>query len=759
MAGSSNGLQPDSDIHLPTAAEVTDGDEREKEQTESVATNDSAGRDDSPAPNKKRTRRSTTDAGLQKRVRGRLGSLKGLMKMPIEIFTQIAYLLSPGDLIAVSWSSKFFRNMLLQRSALKMWQHAESNVPGLPPCPVGMSEPQYAALVFTKYCTLCGASATAKPYPRLHVRLCPSCRKDELKEIVRWQRPREVDGTLVNQSTCANLKPEKSRGYGVKPCFALKRTIAEVISKQQEFKAIEDAARLAQWENERRKLVEARRKHGDQLHTYLESVQKSRGDELDSIKQQRRDAITERLKVLGWSDEDFKFAFGDKKQWHALVEVSKPLTERIWGNLLPKLIPLLEDNRERKTAFDKRERRSIRRRRVHSYLQELQHTGHPLEHIVAAFRDELATSSELDEFTLRIYGGLRELYDYRLKDFLPNTRLALDWDCLADLSDREITIEEVEAELKARKAQIEQKLLEWRAGVEQKLVERFQDGAEVTDTDVILTVKGSTELTQNISRGLRLLLRADTVFERKNPEDTGIRQPELEDIPRYYPRLIAMLYEGFYENPWSPPESTASRASQDIDLTKFRRNTKIEGIVKSLLVDLGMPNVTRLELQVMKSRFVCGRCIDKTPKTWDEVVSHYAEQPKIWELFKDKQLSCPVRYPIEFQDVHDLESTTNSKPLVRLLTTQEVEDLGKLKNDPLADRRKCYLCRVTGRASCWLDGDDMKMHLLDVHGVINSLEGIHYYRLDHGVFTEEWAEMWDAFHDSQSSEPGISISL
>lgn len=31
-----------------------------------------------------------------------------------------------------------------------VWQQAEKNVPGLPPCPAGMREPQYGALMFFK---------------------------------------------------------------------------------------------------------------------------------------------------------------------------------------------------------------------------------------------------------------------------------------------------------------------------------------------------------------------------------------------------------------------------------------------------------------------------------------------------------------------------------------------------------------------------------------------------------------------------------
>ncbi|KAF8596718.1 hypothetical protein BDV93DRAFT_454395, partial [Ceratobasidium sp. AG-I] len=93
-------------------------------------------------------------ASRKKHVKGKQGGLEGMMKMPLEIFTEIAYHITPGDLIALIRCSKFFRNMLLRRSAILIWLRAAENMPGLPPCPTEMCEPQYAALMFSKHCTV-----------------------------------------------------------------------------------------------------------------------------------------------------------------------------------------------------------------------------------------------------------------------------------------------------------------------------------------------------------------------------------------------------------------------------------------------------------------------------------------------------------------------------------------------------------------------------------------------------------------------------
>ncbi|KAF8602470.1 hypothetical protein BDV93DRAFT_444059, partial [Ceratobasidium sp. AG-I] len=87
-------------------------------------------------------------------VAGEQGDLRGLMELPTEVFTLIACHATPYDLISLGRSNKLLRKMLLHRSAANIWQRAERNVPGLPLCPGGMCEPQYAVLIFFEECTV-----------------------------------------------------------------------------------------------------------------------------------------------------------------------------------------------------------------------------------------------------------------------------------------------------------------------------------------------------------------------------------------------------------------------------------------------------------------------------------------------------------------------------------------------------------------------------------------------------------------------------
>ncbi|KAF8600099.1 hypothetical protein BDV93DRAFT_448232, partial [Ceratobasidium sp. AG-I] len=83
------------------------------------------------------------------------GTLRVFMNLPPEVFLEVATHLRPLDLLALARTNKFFRHIFMSRSIIHIWRAAERNVAGLPPCPKELCEPQYAALMFTKNCSVC----------------------------------------------------------------------------------------------------------------------------------------------------------------------------------------------------------------------------------------------------------------------------------------------------------------------------------------------------------------------------------------------------------------------------------------------------------------------------------------------------------------------------------------------------------------------------------------------------------------------------
>ncbi|QRV84693.1 valine-tRNA ligase [Ceratobasidium sp. AG-Ba] len=703
-----------------------------------------AERDGPELPEPTSPRRETTSPGPRKHIRGKQGGLKSIMNMPFDVFTEIASCLTPGDLVALSWSNKSLRKMLLQRSASHIWRCAQSNVHGLPSCPPGMSEPQYAVLVFGKVCTICGASTRAKVDPFLHARLCSSCRDEHLIEISRWANPILIHNDLVEHSECTGVKLKSApHPRGARPVFSLVRSVKEVLEKREMYLMDDDMSKLFDWNDARIVQVAKLRKHGEQLKSFLESVKTSREGELDDMRKQRQDTIKERLRSLGWTDRDWsEFLASDSIEWRTLVDSPKPLTARIWNNILPKLVVLLESNRARLDERDKARRRQQRRFCINDFLEEMSLAEHSLQPFVDYWKSELDHSNPVN-WLYRSSSAM--LGDYNLRNLFPNIGYVLTWECLADLSDREISVEEVTQELMARKVQILDGILDWNNKAENELIEKLggSDAASMKDVQVTAV---SIEQDWDLSTNQRMLLRADSVFSQDDKEQatfflTGYSRPE--DIPRYYPRLITAQYKFFSEK-----YANVRPFYTDIDLSGYKRNSLAEKVIKTLLDVLGTPDVTRIELQVMGPRFRCGRCIVEIPKTWDELVEHYiqASSPPC------SRLKTPPRHPIPFRNVHDFDLPNAVKPLLLLLTKEHAKEMVKAR---LWENAKidCLLCLAThGWTGVQYEVEGVHLHLSEVHGVSVPSEDIHYGSVSAVLDTPKWCRAWDDYCDQQLSE-------
>ncbi|KAG8724277.1 hypothetical protein FRC09_020487 [Ceratobasidium sp. 395] len=123
--------------------------------------------DKSKRPPRKRARCSISEsmepvAASTERVPAEHSHLAGLFNVPIDILAEIAVYLHPVDLVYLSRTSKFFRNILMNRASAYIWRSAGLNVQNLPPCPKDISELQYAALSFTESCSFDSAHGVTK---------------------------------------------------------------------------------------------------------------------------------------------------------------------------------------------------------------------------------------------------------------------------------------------------------------------------------------------------------------------------------------------------------------------------------------------------------------------------------------------------------------------------------------------------------------------------------------------------------------------
>lgn len=163
----------------------------------------------------------------------------------------------------------------------------------------------------------------------------------------------------------------------------------------------------------------------------------------------------------------------------------------VWTNLLVKLTPLLEENRERRLAREKEENRIMRRRRLHDLLVNVKFTAHPfsaaMEVLVPGLAKDLLSTSQPSEF-----------------NFVPKTRplpavlnpfppiaVILEWECLKDLSETELSVERVEELFHERREQLDKCLTDWRENLEKRLV-------EILNTKVKTTSGAAVEIVEAI---------------------------------------------------------------------------------------------------------------------------------------------------------------------------------------------------------------------------------------------------------------------
>ncbi|CAE6378256.1 unnamed protein product [Rhizoctonia solani] len=663
----------------------------------------------------KRTRTNTSGEKppRKKYIKGKQGGLEGIMKMPIEVFAEITYYLNPADLISLIQTNKFFRSMLLNRSAILIWQSSLSNVPDLPPCPNGMVEPQYAALIFSKNCTICGSSVSAaiKPDPYLRVRLCTSCRDSELEKM-------EADD-LDNYIPFTTIIKAKRSGSKT-PAYHLRTQKAEFDHTREDFINKSDMKGLAAWRLHQLACWETQRQEGDHLLKYLNSVAASRSDELKDLKLERKERIHERLRALGWEDRYFNSrgsSNGFIKQWGSLVEVAKPLTERTWANLLPKLTQLLKKNRRSVDLYERQQRREKRQYTIDGLLREFVRNTNPYRPIIDAL--ELESSAALESHSINSVTLLPISF--------PRREVIIQWDVLTSLYKEENSLERVKELFNERQAMVSHKLLEWRTNVEDQLVKRYHTSPFPNDNsspfNATLTIKGNIDVTKNLSDSARFLLRADTVFNGRDA--SNIHFPKLRYLTNT-PRLSRPTLEWLDIHP----------------LHGYTRYAKGETIAKALLKELHMPDAAFVELVSMGKVFICGMCSRGSPMDWNTLTEHYCIRSDCKHIE-----AARTRHPIVFRNTHNLDTRTTSRPLVRVCSSEEADQAFPF--NPVVN---CLLCH-----SDYPWGEYrfdslalMRWHMGEVHEVMEPVDGVHFLNNDDFKLWDKFkfGGKWDEYHDA-----------
>ncbi|KAG9113866.1 hypothetical protein FRC07_007716 [Ceratobasidium sp. 392] len=616
---------------------------------------------------------SSSKAPRKKRVGNENESM---MTLPIEIFMHVLGYVTPCALVALIRTNKTFRRILLAPSARPIWQAAEDRAPSLPSCPSWMSEPRYAALLFSNLCTTYSAVTTLKLDTHLFVRLCASCRKTELVDYdAARQAPLTAYMHLLSWSNTINPKTSRS--------CALRH---EVDQMRQEF---------TQHSNFRR-----------QLDEHVNTREKEHQEEMDALKKQRRQLIYKRLRVLGWTDEDFEFDDAGVKPWKALVHVPQLLSDKgVVFNANSKVNRTTGENRKQKEL-------QARYRRTWELLAEYERDAHPFKTML----DNIGQANS----------------PLVANPFPDIATTALGWENVKELYEQDTSIEAVETRFTERLPSLETLLATWRTETELQLV-RNLDLERKPSSKTVLKIRGSTELTRRLSPQTRFLLRADTIFKAPLTEPNQSNQWYYPGPHSSRPGIRSLYY---YPDLLLSPGSTQS-SEVKVDLSRFTRHREAERVAKSLLSNLGMTDVAYMELKAAGAGF---RSVQ---------VEHYREMNEKWEKEARYQREQQTKHKITFINAHDLETTADSsKPLLELELVQD----GRKSLDGNQSEVECKLCLVGWRSTTYCSMRGIAEHMKNVHGISEeSVKGLHYGARTQTVatlqFKNDWRKRWDAHHD------------
>ncbi|KAJ3559741.1 hypothetical protein NM688_g158 [Phlebia brevispora] len=251
------------------------------------------------------------------RAKNQRGILQHLLGVPVEIVLEVLRRLSPLDLLQLSRTSKSFRALLMSRSSSHIWAAAWKNESDLPPCPTDVAAPAFTDLLYGAWC-----------HTKVHRDTFWVCRIRLCRECTHHIRAHQCYGWDDIE-------------YGYRPKqYPLECVIPELTWSYMDE---EDYDNL---DGREKKLIATKLEylHAEICSEWIENIEMQEEERIESVKLAKQNEIISRLKAKGWTEVLENLTQHQKAAFEALPDVKrkKPLTDRIFQNMLPRLIPKLE---------------------------------------------------------------------------------------------------------------------------------------------------------------------------------------------------------------------------------------------------------------------------------------------------------------------------------------------------------------------------------------------------------------------------------
>ncbi|KAG9120252.1 hypothetical protein FRC07_004329 [Ceratobasidium sp. 392] len=478
---------------------------------------------------------------------------------------------------------------------------------------------------------------------------------------------------------------------------------------------------------------------------------KERELELEALKEQRKQDIKTRLLKSGWTEREVEPSPDNTTEWNKLVWQPKPVTDRIWNNLYPKLVPLLESNQVYNAHVDKYNRKHDRIVRIDELVTKIKQALPPLVHVTSkrAVNESDANGPSTSSTSNQTVSGLNNI---DLKVEMPFRPIAeiLTWPMIEDIIKNDTSLEESETSFNAIREEFNLAVVEWRDRVEQELINIWNSGRAEEETRLDPSKPQGEEKTAVASvsqppagdispNSLELVLpELDVTFTKPD----GTTTPDLSELSPNVQLLLRAdtLFESYLEysypdilRPPTPAEALAGDPDEGRYVARWyadsvERDDKGSAMAKVLLKRMGRSGAATAKMSALGKNFKCGRC--SLIETWEFLVRHYAREQTRWERAQ-KRMKETSKSDIVYHPVHNL-GPDNTKPFAYFLTSEVPAPPENPVTKPIW--MLCKPCkRMKIEASFRRSSQDntetpMEEHLREVHDIEEAVHGVHFYR-------------------------------
>ncbi|KAG2137149.1 uncharacterized protein EDB93DRAFT_769323 [Suillus bovinus] len=262
-----------------------------------------------------------------------------IVTMPIDILLEIFGLLEPADLLHLSRASKAFRKVLLSNNAVSVWKAARVNRGGVPDCMPGMSEVEWANLLFGgSQCYVCSTKGITRIDFGIRRRVCTSCLKKNLVYKSNFpSRFPDIDPTVMDLIPFTNIGGW-AHGHASGSKFFWSDDVLKMAAQlgfyQKDVHMFKPGAkkRLEDFKQSRKIYVDSVVNHATMCNTWVNKDRERHLLTITGLRRQNKELIKARLVHLGHDAKDVTRMFD-----HRGYAVNKELTDARWKRLLPRI--------------------------------------------------------------------------------------------------------------------------------------------------------------------------------------------------------------------------------------------------------------------------------------------------------------------------------------------------------------------------------------------------------------------------------------